>query len=515
MKSAGVESRKSRYSCEGAARGRELTDISPSHPLPGIRRTRRGEKLETGWRAGSMVGRVSPTLLIVDDEKSTRDGLRTALEEKFDVYAAPDAAGAWQLLEKEPVDVLLTDLRMAGEDGLALIRKAKALPKPPVCILMTAYGSEDLAVEAMKQGADDYISKGRLQIDELELRIQRALRRNKLETENELLHQRLEQRFGMTSFIGETPVIREVFEQIQQIGPSTATVLITGESGTGKELVAKAIHQLSRRARGPLVTVNCAALPATLLEAELFGHEKGAFTGANERRIGRVEQAQGGTLFLDEIGEIDATTQVKLLRLIGERTYERLGSGKTQSADVRFLSATNKDLKALVRAGTFREDLYFRIAVVPIHLPPLRERVADIPLLAHTFLKEYARENDKPVGTFSTEAMELMLRYRWPGNVRELRASIEHAVVLCRGDQVLPRDLPASVREPLLEAATRTTVPTNGVVPGKLSLREAEKQLIIHALQECEGNRTEAAKKLGVSRRTLHRKLHEFEIQDL
>lgn len=515
MKSTGVESRKSRYSCEGAARGRELTDISPSHPLPGIRRTRRGEKLETGWRAGSMVGRVSPTLLIVDDEKSTRDGLRTALEEKFDVYAAPDAAGAWQLLEKEPVDVLLTDLRMAGEDGLALIRKAKALPKPPVCILMTAYGSEDLAVEAMKQGADDYISKGRLQIDELELRIQRALRRSKLETENEQLHQRLEQRFGMTSFIGETPVIREVFEQIQQIGPSTATVLITGESGTGKELVAKAIHQLSRRARGPLVTVNCAALPATLLEAELFGHEKGAFTGANERRIGRVEQAQGGTLFLDEIGEIDATTQVKLLRLIGERTYERLGSGKTQSADVRFLSATNKDLKALVRAGTFREDLYFRIAVVPIHLPPLRERVADIPLLAHTFLKEYARENDKPVGTFSTEAMELMLRYRWPGNVRELRASIEHAVVLCRGDQVLPRDLPASVREPLLEAATRTTVPTNGVVPGKLSLREAEKQLIIHALQECEGNRTEAAKKLGVSRRTLHRKLHEFEIQDL
>ena len=471
--------------------------------------------METGWRAGSMVGLVSPTLLIVDDEKSTRDGLRTALEEKFDVYAAPDAAGAWQLLEKEPVDVLLTDLRMAGEDGLALIRKAKALPKPPVCILMTAYGSEDLAVEAMKQGADDYISKGRLQIDELELRIQRALRRSKLETENEQLHQRLEQRFGMTSFIGETPVIREVFEQIQQIGPSTATVLITGESGTGKELVAKAIHQLSRRARGPLVTVNCAALPATLLEAELFGHEKGAFTGANERRIGRVEQAQGGTLFLDEIGEIDATTQVKLLRLIGERTYERLGSGKTQSADVRFLSATNKDLKALVRAGTFREDLYFRIAVVPIHLPPLRERVADIPLLAHTFLKEYARENDKPVGTFSTEAMELMLRYRWPGNVRELRASIEHAVVLCRGDQVLPRDLPASVREPLLEAAIRTTVPTNGVVPGKLSLREAEKQLIIHALQECEGNRTEAAKKLGVSRRTLHRKLHEFEIQDL
>ncbi len=471
--------------------------------------------LETGSREESIVCRVTPTLLIVDDEKSTRDGLRTALEDKFDVYAAPDAAGAWQLLEKEPVDVLLTDLRMAGDDGLALIRKAKALPKPPVCILMTAYGSEDMAVEAMKQGADDYISKGRLQIDELELRIQRALRRNRLETENEQLHQRLDQRFGMENFIGETPSIREVFDQIQQIGPSTATVLITGESGTGKELVAKAIHQLSRRARGPLVTVNCAALPATLLEAELFGHEKGAFTGANERRIGRVEQAQGGTLFLDEIGEIDATTQVKLLRLIGERTYERLGSGKTQSADVRFLSATNKDLKTLVRAGTFREDLYFRIAVVPIHLPPLRERVADIPLLISSFLKEFARENDKKITAFSTEAMDLMLRYRWPGNVRELRASIEHAVVLCRGDQIQPRDLPASVREPLIEAASTSPVPQASLAPGRLSLREAEKQLIIHALKECNGNRTEAAQKLGVSRRTLHRKLHEFELHDL
>ncbi|MFM7805921.1 MAG: sigma-54 interaction domain-containing protein, partial [Verrucomicrobiota bacterium] len=287
------------------------------------------------------------------------------------------------------------------------------------------------------------------------------------------------------------------------------------ESGTGKELVAKAIHQLSRRARGPLVTVNCAALPATLLEAELFGHEKGAFTGATERRIGRVEQAQGGTLFLDEIGEIDATTQVKLLRLIGERTYERLGSGRTQSADVRFLSATNKDLKALVRAGTFREDLYFRIAVVPIHLPPLRERVADIPLLAHAFLKEFAKENEKPVNAFGTEAMELMLRYRWPGNVRELRASIEHAVVLCRGDQVQARDLPASVREPSGDAGNPAPVAPGAPAAGRLSLREAERQLIIHALKECDGNRTEAAKKLGVSRRTLHRKLHEFELHDL
>jgi DNA-binding NtrC family response regulator len=458
---------------------------------------------------------VTPILLIVDDEKSTRDGLRAALEEKFDVYVAPDAAGAWQILENEAVDVLLTDLRMAGEDGLALIKKAKSRPKPPVCILMTAYGSEEVAVAAMKEGADDYVSKGRLQIDELELRIQRALRRTRLESENEQLHQRLESRFGMESFIGDAPGMKEVFEKIQQIGPSTATVLITGESGTGKELVAKAIHQLSRRARGPMITVNCAALPATLLEAELFGHEKGAFTGAHERRAGRVEQAQGGTLFLDEIGEIDATTQVKLLRLLGERTYERLGSSKTLTADVRFLSATNKDLRVLVREGKFREDLYFRIAVVPIHLPPLRDRISDIPILSAAFLKEYARENEKSVTGFTTESLDLLLRYRWPGNVRELRASIEHAVVLCRGNMVEPKDLPPTVRDPqvVVEESRQTTQQALG--SGKLSLKEAEKQLVIHALRESSGNRTDAAKKLGVSRRTLHRKLHEFQIQDL
>ena len=456
---------------------------------------------------------MTPTLLIVDDEKSTRDGLRTALEDKFDVYAAPDAAGAWQLLEKEPVDVLLTDLRMAGEDGLALIRKAKGLPRPPVCILMTAYGSEDLAVEAMKQGADDYISKGRLQIDELELRIQRALRRTRLETENEQLHQRLDQRFGMESFIGETPAIREVFEQIQQIGPSTATVLITGESGTGKELVAKAIHQNSTRAKGPMVTVNCAALPSTLLESELFGAERGAYTGAHERRIGRIEQAQGGTLFLDEIGEIDATTQVKLLRFLGERTFERLGSSKTLTADVRLLTATNKDLMTLVKEGKFREDLYYRLAVVPIHLPPLRARALDIPALAAAFLKEFAADNGKAVTSISTEALELMLKYHWPGNVRELRAAIEHAVVLCRGDQILGRDLPQPVRTPqsvYTEQSTREQLAT-----GKLSMKDAEKQLMIHALQETGGNRTLAAKQLGISRHTLHRRLHEFGLEEL
>ena len=455
---------------------------------------------------------MTPILLIVDDEKSTRDGLRTALEDKFDVYVAADGAGARQILETESVDVLLTDLRMAGEDGLALIKRAKALPKPPICILMTAYGSEDVAVAAMKEGADDYISKGRLQIEELELRIHRALKQGELETENKQLHQRLDRRFGMENFIGDSPEMRDLFEKVQQIGPSTATVLITGESGTGKELVAKSIHQLSRRSRGPMVTVNCAALPAALLESELFGYEKGAFTGANERRIGRVEMAQGGTLFLDEIGEIDATTQVKLLRLLGERTYERLGSNKTLSADVRFLSATNKDLKALVKNGSFREDLFFRIAVMPIQLPPLRNRVSDIPLLARTFLREFAESNEKTVTSFSTDALELLLRYPWPGNVRELRAAIEHSVVLCRGTSIEPKDLPSSLREPQSVSAENEPLFQNTLTGGQLSIRVAEKQLLIHALHESAGNRTEAAKKLGISRRTLHRKLHQFDL---
>ena len=455
----------------------------------------------------------TPTLLIVDDEKTTREGLRAALEDKFDVYVAEDAQSAWQLLEKEPFAVLLTDLRMAGEDGLKLIKRAKSLQKPPVCILMTAYGSEDVAVQAMKEGADDYISKGKLQIDELELRIRRALQRQNLETENQQLHQRLEKKFGVENIIGDAPAMKEVFDTIQAVAPTKATVLITGESGTGKELVAKAIHQNSPRARGPMVTVNCAALPATLLESELFGAERGAYTGAHERRIGRIEQAQGGTLFLDEIGEIDATTQVKLLRFLGERTFERLGSSKTLSADVRLVTATNKDLMALVKEGKFREDLYYRLAVVPIHLPPLRERALDIPALATAFLKEFAQDNGKPVQSLSTDAMELLLKYHWPGNVRELRAAIEHAVVLCRGGQITGRDLPPAVRTPqsvYTEQATREQLST-----GRLSMKDAAKQLLIHALQETNGNRTLAAKKLNISRRTLHRRLHEFGLEEL
>src|SRR5690242_11579496 len=309
-----------------------------------------------------------------------------------------------ELLERENFAVLLTDFRLPNEDGMKLIARAKSLARPPICILMTAYGSEELAVDAMKRGADDYIAKGRLQIDELEMRIARALRRQNLETENVSLRQQLDAKFGLENLVGESPAMREIFEVIQQVAPTRATVLLTGESGTGKELVARAIHQLSPRARQPFVTVHCAALAPTLLESELFGHEKGAFTGAHERRIGRFEQAQGGTLFLDEIGEIDASIQIKLLRFLGERSFERVGSNKTLTADVRLVAATNKNLEELVKAGKFRDDLFFRLRVVEIWLPPLRQRREDIPLLAEKFLHEFAKENQKQVSSFSSDA---------------------------------------------------------------------------------------------------------------
>jgi two-component system, NtrC family, response regulator AtoC len=449
------------------------------------------------------------TLLIVDDEKPTRDGLRAALEERYDVYVADDAKSAMGLLEAENFDVLLTDFRLPGEDGLKLIARAKSLAKPPICILMTAYGSEELAVDAMKRGADDYIAKGRLQIDELEMRIARALRHQNLETENVSLRQQLDSQFGMENIVGKSPVMKEIFEIVKQVAPTRATVLLAGESGTGKEVFAKAIHQLSPRAKQPFVAVHCAALSPTLLESELFGHEKGAFTGAHERRIGRFEQAQGGTLFLDEIGEIDAALQVKLLRFLGERTFERVGSNKTQTADVRLVAATNKNLEELVKAGTFREDLFFRLRVVEIVLPPLRERTGDIPLLAQRFLREFAEENKKNVNEFTADALELLMKYSWPGNVRELRTAIEHAVVLCRGEKISARDLPPSVRASDNAAGDAGRM----LAQNDLTVKDAEKQLIARALKETNGNRTLAAEKIGMSRRTFHRKLHVYHLE--
>ncbi|MBR91057.1 MAG: transcriptional regulator [Verrucomicrobiales bacterium] len=456
---------------------------------------------------------LKPTVLIVDDEKPTREGLRAALEDRYDVYIAEDGTSAIRLLEEDPFDVLLTDLRMPGVGGLDLIKRAKSLGKPPICILMTAYGSEEMAVDAMRQGADDYIAKGRLQIDELEMRIARAVRTQELESENRELRTQVDTKFGLENVIGQSPAMEEIFEIVQQVAPARASVLVLGESGTGKELIAKAIHNLSPRAKQPLVTVHCAALSPTLLESELFGHEKGAFTGAHERRIGRFEQANGGTLFLDEIGEIDQAIQVKLLRFLGERTFERVGSSTTQTADVRLIAATNRNLEEEVAMGNFREDLFFRLRVVEMYLPPLRERGTDAVLLAKAFLKEFARENSKTIEELHPDAIEALLNHEWPGNVRELRTALEHAVVLCRGNSITLRDLPPSVRG----ESSGMTHPDAKAVLGKpdLTVEDAEKALIIRALKECQGSRTKAAAKIGMSRRTLHRKLHTYNLHDL
>jgi len=452
---------------------------------------------------------MNPTILIVDDEKNTREGLRLSLEEEFDVYLAHDIASALQMLEADVIDVVVSDLKLGGENGLDLIEKILRKPHPPVCIIMTAYGSVDTAVEAMKRGAYDFITKP-INIDRLEILIRRALRSRVVEKENRELKQQVDERFGLKEFIGESGVMQEIYDDLRQVAPSRATVLIQGESGTGKELAARAIHQLSSRHGRPFLAVHCAALSAQLLESELFGHEKGAFTGATERRIGRFEQADGGTLFLDEIGEVDLSTQVKVLRVLGEeRSFERVGGNKSIKVDVRLVAATNRDLGEMVAQGEFRDDLFFRLNVVQITMPPLRARKEDIPIMLHKFVRAFSKENSKEPKEFTQDAVNAILDYDWPGNVRELRAAVEHGVVMASGPKIGLRDLPRSLREtsaPRLPAAA----PAAGESPipqEPLNLHQHEHQMIEQALSETGGNITKAAGKLGISRRTLHRKL--------
>jgi len=455
---------------------------------------------------------IQPTILIVDDEKHTRDGLRRLLEEDYDVYAAGDIAGAMNVLERDQVDILLTDLRLGGEDGMTLIDRALKMPHPPICIMMTAYGSVDTAVEAMKRGAYDFVTKP-LNLDKVEILISRALQGRKLEQENRTLRQQVDERYGLENIIGESAALREVLDTIRQVSPSSATVLIEGESGTGKELAAHAIHSLSRRNKARFVAVHCAALSPQLLESELFGHEKGAFTGAHERRIGRFEQANGGTVFLDEVAEIEPSTQVKLLRVISEsRAFERVGGNQTLHADVRLIAATNKNLEKLVREGKFRDDLFFRMNVVRITMPPLRERKEDIPLLVRGFLRHFSKANDKQIVDLTSDATNALLTYNWPGNVRELRTAIEHGVVMATGPKIALRDLPMAVRQAAGAMLPRGISPAKafGEKSSPLDIRETEKKLIMQALAATNGNVTAAAKKLGISRRTLHRKINEM-----
>jgi len=456
------------------------------------------------------------TVLIVDDDKNTREGLKRALQGTYEVVLADSAESSLPLLDERAVEIVLSDIRMSGMDGMTLLQRLMARNNPPIVIMLTAYGNVETAVEAMKRGAYDFLTKP-VNLDHLDMLLKRALRSHEVESENLNLREQLDSRFGLEHIIGQSDLMRDVFETIKQAAPTQATILIQGESGTGKELVAHAIHQFSTRSKGPFVPVHCAALSPTLLESELFGHEKGSFTGAAERRRGRFELADGGSLFLDEISEIQPSIQVKLLRVLEERQFERVGGHQTLDVNIRLIAATNADLPAMVKAGTFRNDLFFRLDVVSITLPPLRKRPDDIPLLCTHFLKEFSDRNHKPVGDITPDAMGILSTYPWPGNVRELRNVIERMVVLSRTPRLTVRDLPATLRNSVQGETPRMT-PGIGSEPEKApipeSMADAERVMIDAALKRNNGNRTLAAGQLGISRRTLQRKLKEYRIAE-
>ena len=443
-------------------------------------------------------------VLVVDDEPMGRKALVELLrEEGYTVESAADAFKALPKLEDFSPDVLLTDLNMPGMDGLDLMRRSRDLDPEIAVVVMTAHSAVDTAVAAMRQGAADYLAKP-IHIDELTIVLDRALERRQLRREAGHMRRRLAERHGLHNIIGSSPPMQKVFDTVLQVSGARASVLITGESGTGKELIAAAIHEHSPRAGGPFIKLHCAALAESLLESELFGHEKGSFTGAMARREGRFEQANGGTLFLDEIGEISPSIQVKLLRFLQEREFERVGGNQTIKVDVRIVAATNRDLMQRVKDGHFREDLYYRLNVVTIDMPALRTRPTDIPLLAMHFLRRYAAENEKRVTGFSDEALELLVRHEWPGNVRELENAVERAIVVCRGDEIRAVDLPGNIR-PRGDTG-RGEMP---FVPGA-SLAELERFAILRTLEHTGGSTSRAAEILGISPRKIQYRLHEY-----
>lgn len=448
-------------------------------------------------------------ILIIDDEKNTREGLRQALKPDYDVMATDNGQRGLDLVVERKFDVVLTDLRMPGMDGMAFIKRVQALENPPACIMLTAYGSIETAVDAMKAGAYDFLTKP-VNLDSLDLLLDRCLESRNLKRENKQLKQALASKYAFEKLIGKSEKMQEVLDTLEQIAPARSTVLLTGESGTGKELAAKALHQLSPRVDKPFVAVHCAALSTNLLEAELFGHEKGAFTGASERRIGRFEAADGGTIFLDEIGEIDPSVQVTLLRILETRTFERVGGNQPIQVDVRLVAATNRDLKEMVEEGDFREDLYYRLDVLQVVMPPLRERRDDIPLLIKHFLDQFTTENNKELSGLTSEALNTMVAYDWPGNVRELRNSVERMVVMARSASITLKDVPTHIRQ----QADQSKNADQRARPESLDIEANEKSLIIQALDDCDGNRSAAARKLGISRRTLHRKINQYELRD-
>jgi two-component system response regulator AtoC len=452
-----------------------------------------------------------PRILIIDDERNTREGLRRALKAKYTVALADNGESGYRLLADEHFDLILTDLRMPGLDGMSFIRRVNTMDAPPLCIMLTAYGSIENAVEAMKAGAYDYLMKP-VNLDNLEMLVERALESRSLKQENKRLKIELADRYAFKTMIGKSPAMLHVIDALKQAAPARSTVLLTGENGTGKDLAARTLHNLSNRAEKPFVAVNCAALATNLLESELFGHEKDAFTGANARRAGRFEHADGGTFFLDEISEIDSAVQVKLLRVLESRSFERVGGNDPIDVDIRLIAATNRDLKQMVNDGTFRQDLYFRLSVLPIHIPALRDRKDDIPLIVRHFLDIFAKENDKNNVNIAPEALDTLIAFAWPGNVRELRNCIERMVVMSSNEVLSIADVPHDIRD----AAGTVSVPVSTLpAAGNLDMETNERNLIVQALRNCNGNRSAAARELGISRRTLHRKINQFELRDM
>ena len=446
---------------------------------------------------------MEPAILVAEDDLQTRESLGRALVRAgYRTLSAKDGIEALAVLRREPVDVLLTDLKMPGADGMALLERARTESPDTVVIILTAFATVDLAVEAMKKGAYDFVTKP-IHLDKLELLLRHALEARRLVRENRELRLRLRETTGLTRLLGESAAMEWLRDTIRQVAATDAAVLILGESGTGKELVAEAIHGGGARAERPLVKVSCAALPEGLLESELFGHERGAFTGARDRRKGRFELASGGTLFLDEVGDLDPQTQAKLLRVLQEQEFERVGGTETIRVDVRLISATNRDLEDLVAEGSFREDLYYRLNVVPIRVPPLRERVEDVPLLVAHFLRVFAERWRKPIPEVMPEALALLCRHSWPGNVRELQHLVESLLALSRGDPIGGSDLP-----PALRGADRASGSADRAAHA--SLRDLERQAITRTLVATGGNRRKAAEILGIGLKTLYRKIHEF-----
>ena len=445
------------------------------------------------------------TILVIDDEKNIRTGLQTALEmDGYEVLLAADGTEGLEIALHTDIDLVITDLRMPGVSGEEVLRRvATETPGIPV-IVLTGHGTVESAVEAMRAGAYDFLTKP-LNLDRLSLLVKRALQNRELSLQNRELEREIAGKKSFEHIIGKSQAMLKVFDVVRRVAPTRASVLITGESGVGKELIANALHNLSPRKEKPFVKVHCAALAETLLESELFGHEKGSFTGAIARKRGRFELANQGTIFLDEIGEIDQTVQIKILRVLQERKFERVGGEETLEVDVRVVTATNRDLESEIAEGRFREDLYYRLNVVRIHVPPLRERKDDLPLMIASFLGEFARENGKKVDGIDPKARSALYAYDWPGNVRQLRNCIESAVVMTSGPLISLDDLPPSIRSGDEKPSIR--------IPVGVTMAEAEREIIMQTLSAQNGNKSKTAETLGIGRKTLHRKLDEYGLE--